>query len=64
MTVTSVDLKNELELAWLRKNIPSGSAVKDLPALQETWQELRVQFLSQKDLLEKEMTTHSSILAW
>ena len=64
MTVTSVDLKNELELAWLRKNIPSGSAVKDLPALQETWQELRVQFLSQKDLLEKEIAAHSSILAW
>ena len=28
--------------------------------MQETW----VQFLNQEDLLEKEMTTHSSILAW
>ena len=28
--------------------------------MQETW----VQSLSQKDPLEKEMTTHSSILAW
>ena len=28
--------------------------------MQETW----VQFLSQKDSLEKDMATHSSILAW
>ena len=34
--------------------------VKNLPAMQET----RVQSLSQKDPLEKEMTTHPSILAW
>ena len=34
--------------------------VKNLPAMQETW----VQSLGQKDLLEKEMATHSSILAW
>ena len=34
--------------------------VKDLPAIQETW----VQSLGQEDLLEKEMATHSSILAW
>ena len=27
-------------------------------------QETRVQFLGQKDPLEKEMATHSSILAW
>ena len=33
--------------------------VKNLPALQETW----VQFLGWEDLLEKEMETHSSILA-
>ena len=31
--------------------------------MQET-QETRVQFLSQEDLLEKEMATHSGILAW
>ena len=31
-----------------------------LPAMQET----RVRFLYQEDLLEKEMATHSSILAW
>ena len=34
--------------------------VKNLPAMQETG----VQPLSQQDVLEKEMTTHSSILAW
>ena len=34
--------------------------VKNLPALQETL----VWSLGQKDPLEKEMATHSSILAW
>ena len=34
--------------------------VKHLPAMQET----RVQSLGQEDPLEKEMATHSSILAW
>ena len=31
--------------------------------MQET-QETRVRFLNQEDLLEKEMATHSGILAW
>ena len=34
--------------------------VKHLPTMQDTW----VQSLGQEDLLEKEMATHSSILAW
>ena len=34
--------------------------MKNLPAVQETW----VQSLGQEDPLEKEMATHSSILAW
>ena len=34
--------------------------VKNVPAIQET----QVQFLGQEDPLEKEMATHSSILAW
>ena len=34
--------------------------VKNLPAMQETW----VQSLGWEDPLEKEMATHSSILAW
>ena len=34
--------------------------VKRLPTMQETW----VQSLGREDPLEKEMATHSSILAW
>ena len=34
--------------------------VKRLPTMWETW----VESLGQEDLLEKEMATHSSILAW
>ena len=34
--------------------------VKNLPAVQEIW----VRSLGQEDSLEKEMATHSSILAW
>ena len=34
--------------------------VKNLPAMQET----QVQSLGKEDHLEKEMSTHSSILAW
>ena len=34
--------------------------VKNLTAMQETW----IQSLGWEDPLEKEMTTHSSILAW
>ena len=34
--------------------------VKHLPRMRET----RVQFLGWKDFLEKEMATHSSVLAW
>ena len=39
---------------------PDGSVVKNLSAKQETW----VQSLGWEDPLEKEMATHSSILAW
>ena len=34
--------------------------VKHLPAMQETW----IRSLGGEDPLEKEMATHSSILAW
>ena len=37
-----------------------AQSVKNLPAMRETW----VRFLGQEDPLEKEMTTHSKILAW
>ena len=42
------------------QDFPVAQMVKNLPAMQETW----VQFLGQEDPLEKEMATHSSILAW
>ena len=42
------------------KGLLGGSVVKNLPGKQETW----VQSLGQEDPLEKEMATHSSILAW
>ena len=37
-----------------------AQVVKRLSTMQETW----VQSLGWEDLLEKEMATHSSILAW
>ena len=37
-----------------------AQTVKNLPAMQET----QFQSLGQEDPLEKEMATHSSILAW
>ena len=40
-------------------DFPSGSAVKNPPVMQETW----VRSLGREDPLEKEMATHSSILA-
>ena len=42
---------------------PVAQQVKNLPAMQET-QQMRVLSLGQEDPLEKEMATHSSILAW
>ena len=39
---------------------PGGSAIKNPPAMQETW----VQSLGQEDPLEEDMATHFSILAW
>ena len=41
-------------------SFPGGSVVKNPPAVWETW----VQSLGQKDSLEEEMATPSSILAW
>ena len=48
----------DMELGFL-----GGSAVKNLPAMQES-QETQVRFLGQKDPLEEGTATHSSILAW
>ena len=47
----------------LHGGFPNGSAIKILPAMQET-QETQVQSLDWEDPLKEEMATHSSILAW
>ena len=44
--------------------LPSGLAVKDSTCNAGDVQEAQVQSLGQEDPLEKEMVTHSSILAW
>ena len=44
---------------WHHEGFPGGLAVKNLPAMQETW----VLSLGQEDPLEEGMATHSSILA-
>ena len=41
-------------------NFPGGSVLKNPLAVRETY----VRFLGQEEPLEKEMTAHSSILAW
>ena len=45
---------------WTGSGFPSSSAVKNLPAIQET----QVQSLGWEDPLEEVMTTHSNVLAW
>ena len=53
-----------LELTYTEyQGFPGASVVKNPPAMQEI-QETWIQFLGQKDPLEKGMATHSSILAW
>ena len=42
---------------------PGGSAVDNLPAMQES-QEMQMQPLGLEEPLEDGMATHSSILAW
>ena len=49
---------NPLQYSWGTSLV--AQMVKCLPAVWETW----VQSLGQKDPVEEEMTTHSSILAW
>ena len=43
-----------------KMDFPGGWVVKNLPAMQE----IRLRSLGQKDPLEKEMSTHSRVLAW
>ena len=54
MLFVSFDLKEVIRASLI------AQLVKNLPAMQET----QVQFLGQEDPLEKEMASHSSILAW
>ena len=49
-----------LEILSEAGNSLVAQSVKNLPAVWETW----VGSLGQEDPLEKEMATHSSILAW
>ena len=47
----------------LLRGFPGGSAVKNLPAMQEK-QETLVPSLGWEDPLEEGVATHSSVLAW
>ena len=53
-------LKIVLPIWGLFRSSLVAQMVKHLPTMLETW----VQSRGQEDLLEKEMATHSSILAW
>ena len=53
-------LSDPLGKAGLGGAMLVAQRVKPLPTVRETW----VRSLGQKDPLEKEMATHSSILAW
>ena len=55
-----MDIQNTPSIARNYQDSPVAQLVKNLPAMQENW----VQFLGQEDRLEKEIATHSSILAW
>ena len=46
--------------AYCNNDFPIAQTVKNLPAMQET----QVRSLGWEDPLEKEMATHSSIIAW
>ena len=55
---TSTSNADEAEVEWLASLV--AQRLKCLPAMRETW----VWSLGREDPLEKEMATHSSILAW
>ena len=57
--------ENKVEIQEIKTQIetsdsPGGSVLKNPLAVRETY----VRFLGQEEPLEKEMTAHSSILAW
>ena len=53
-------MKIELLDIFIERHLNYERSGKRLPAVQETW----FRFLGCEDPLEKEMTTHSSTLAW
>ena len=59
VTLSRTRLKH-LSSSSSSRDFPSGSEVKNLLTVQET----QVQSLCLEDPLEKEMATHSSVLAW
>ena len=58
--MSSFVLRQKLLNQSFQAALPVAQTVKRLSTMRETW----VQSLGQEDLLEKEMATHSSILAW
>ena len=63
MTRTTFNHHQKLDFAenlMFTKCLPSGSEVKNPPAMQETL----FRSLGGEDPLEEEMSTHSSMLAW
>ena len=58
LTEQKIQHREEKKAQYMEEFVTSGSGVKNLPAMQETW----VPSLGQKDRLE-EVATHSSILA-
>ena len=53
-----------LALIYCLYRLPYKLNCKNQPTMQETGQEPQDLLLGQEDPLEKEMVTHSSILAW
>ena len=59
-------LSHHVNIYWapmIHWGFPGGSAVKNLPAMQETWVRSLGRSVGWEDPLEEEMATHSSILA-
>ena len=56
--------ERERKLFRQKQIIEGSSLVKNLPTMQEMKQKPQVPFLGQEDSPDKEMATHSSILAW
>ena len=55
-----LELTQYCKRLYFKKVSLIAQLVRNMPSMQETW----VQFLGWEDPLEKEMSTHSSILAW